>query len=1292
MEDQHFFREHHKMRRRTGAGWSLFILAFGVAASYFLIQLADRELRGELLVRAQHVARTIDVQKVRSLTGTEADLESPAYLGLKAQLAAARAVEPGCRFVFLMGRKADGTVFYYVDNEPPGSSDESPAGEIYEEVTPEELRVFDDAVSYVMGPFGNRWGTFVSAQVPVVDPQSGAVCALLGLDIYASDWRWKVAGRAALPVGLLWLLVIGMLTTVAVSARTSARPRPVLRRVMPGLTLIFLLLVGGGYWSLMGLRDVKQRQLSGQIQRAAIGDFSLLLGEQARGLEALSLAIVKDARTSAALRLGDGDLLLSDWQALSTVLRTDYGITHFYFWNAERESLARVYAPERRGGVNRRLTALRAESSLQVSSGLELGSVGTLTLRVVRPVIEESELLGYVELGKSIEDVFDAIVRSEGIEVILALRKDLLERTAWENGMALLGHQANWEMLPGYAIAYTSIPLPDRVDWLVQKIEGKSQGHVETDVLEEIRVGDRNWRIFLHPVVDVSGRAVGEMLLLHDVTEARATFRGMLLVTGIGTVVLLAALLGLMFAVLHRTDQGIVAQQAELRREKETLETIFSASSDTLMVMDDKCRVELVNPSGRMFLGGEPEYLLCGDALQCRNAGGAPGCGWTYACSLCALRPLALETLRSGVSVRQREGEIVRRREGREERIVVHISTDRLLLPQGQRVLVTLADITEQKLAEQAVQEANRQLALSSREALELAKQAEAASIAKGQFLANMSHELRTPMNAVLGFIPVLEKTRLDEKQRELIHHIQSGGMRLLDVINEVLDFSKIQAGKMSVACEDFDLRSMLDDFVAMISVQAHAKQLEMVLVVDADVGAVFCGDAGRIRQILTNLVGNAIKFTERGEVVLRVALDKSGAVQSSRWALPETEASRAMQGDVSESANEGDGAVVLRFVVADTGIGIPADRMGLLFQSFSQVDGSSTRPHGGTGLGLVISRELAHLMGGDISVSSVEGKGSEFVLTLPLTLRQQAASRSCAGEKTMKRTGWQMLPDKRRFGRILVVEDDRTNQLAAKLLLQDLGLKVGIASNGQAALDALAAGSYDLVFMDIQMPVMDGLEATRRIRGRELAADPNAAMQGESRAGMPGGEALPRIPIVALTAHAIQGDRERCLSAGMDDYLSKPIAVDALLAVLDKWLPVGSRSQHETAVEVGKDVEKQDEKEMGKEVDSAVWDRAGVLARMAGNAKAVEIIIEATFENMPHQIQELQGHLDAGDLESSVRLAHTIKGAAANAGAEALRTVALAIEKAGAIASMQSGMDELRMAFAAFKRAAEKG
>jgi PAS domain S-box-containing protein len=391
-----------------------------------------------------------------------------------------------------------------------------------------------------------------------------------------------------------------------------------------------------------------------------------------------------------------------------------------------------------------------------------------------------------------------------------------------------------------------------------------------------------------------------------------------------------------------------------------------------------------------------------------------------------------------------------------------------------------------------------------------LAHKAEAANDAKTDFLANMSHEIRTPLNGIICMTSLLLDSKpLTDKQREYAIITVSCGESLINLVDDILDISKIEADKIELKSEEFNLREFMNDFAAIHLVEADTKAIGFSCEVSSDIPNRFYGDIGRLHQVLTNLVANAFKFTKKGAVRVNANLETS---------------------DGSEAT--------LRFSVRDNGIGISKDACDQLFEKFTQADTSTTRNFGGTGLGLAISKQLVELMGGEIGVKSTPGQGSEFWFIIKLPLR--------AHEKKPAPTSARIAPFKpgaeTRYAkwkaRILVVEDNRVNQIVAKEFLMKMGHELEIANDGLEALVLLEAQSFDLVLMDLQMPRMSGIEATLKIRG---ATSPSSYRN---------------IPIIAMTAHVELSDKKRCLEVGMDDFLTKPVKFTAMACVLDRWAP----------------------------------------------------------------------------------------------------------------------------------------
>jgi len=1479
------------------------VVVVGVAGIWWLAARVDREMRQEQLAHARLAARELSIESIRGLTGTEADLEAPVYLRLKDRLAMVRNNNQTCRFAYLLGRRADGKVFFFADSEPKGSADESPAGQIYEEITPEELELFESGNPLVIGPTEDRWGKWITVQIPLSDPDSEGVIAVLGLDVDANAWKLDVAGELALPLGLVAMLLVIVMSL-----------KPSMQRVWPdsgsssgsrffGIREKTTLLVGGVLLALIvsvyfGSRNIIESKFSLLENREAHKNVDrVLLALEANG--ATLDATVKDwAYWDSTYRfMGDGNeefitenLSPNAFEILRVQALALIDVDQRLKWGnalslkespefVAKEDFVRTYgaiiAPPKSHGDGERHTGIMMTEagpmivgSSPILTSEETGpSRGTIVMGRLLDHDETERLAATMKIDLELTRVdrlgdnspYAAVVRNlaQGASHEVRVRDDYsLEAYGLVRDLAgapallirinltrdIYQQARGTTALVGYLLAGTGALFLLSVLWLLRKLVvnrletlggninriASTQNFstpiswVGTDELSrvardvnrlleaviqsrfELVASEEHLSATLRSISDgvitcdptgrvsslnreaeiltgwtssaAEGRPLDEVFHILDsktrepaetpvkrvledgVNSEPANHTTLVSKDGVERQIsdscapIRDASGGAIGAVLvFRDVTDEYHRREELRELEEFQRTLLLNMPVGVIIVDPKSQIiELVNEHAATLYGASIESML---GKHCRSVL-CPG--QDGACPVCDLGQMLEQSERIMICA-----------DGSRRPILKTVKF--VQLGGKPKLLECFVDIAHRKRVEQELLDLNVHLQKTTAKANEMAEQAESANRAKSDFLANMSHEIRTPMNGVIGMTGLLLDTSLSDEQRRYAEIVRSSGESLLGVLNDILDFSKIEAGKLALEEMDFDLHGLIDDLASSMAFQAQAKGLELLCSVGADVPRLVSGDPGRLRQILINLIGNAVKFTRYGEVSIRVSKVK-------------------IVGDDPSVES-----VFLRFSVKDSGLGIAADKIDMLFSKFFQVDTSTTREYGGTGLGLAISKQLAELMGGEIGVESEVGKGSEFWFTACFGLAKDAAATAqlpsvnlsdvrvlviddnannreilCARLKL-----WGMRPDDVNDGpsglramyravseqdpyqvaivdmqmphmdgeavgravksdpalgrtrlvmltsmgerndaermlnsgfvayaikpvrheelksllhdvlsspesvpvrqsrksnlpavnfadrnaRILLAEDNITNQQVALGILKKLGLSADVAVNGRAAVNAVMSMPYDLVFMDVQMPEIDGFEATREIREMEGSL---SLSRGQDSSIATGSNPPHRVPIIAMTAHAMQGDKVRCLEAGMDDYLSKPVSLQAVIKILNKWLPKTPGPIESNSPSAVPSLQNEGSPSL------MVFDRLDLLERLGGEKEIFDNIIKVFLNDTPIRMDTLRSCMDAGDATGVGHEAHSIRGAAASLGAPVLSEIAFELEMAG--------------------------
>jgi PAS domain S-box-containing protein len=841
---------------------------------------------------------------------------------------------------------------------------------------------------------------------------------------------------------------------------------PILGRLLWPLSVTLVLLVTAATALLWYQQEQRLQEAIAQRIAEIPAQMQSIQNRDIAVMSALLEVITSNEELRAALLARDRERLLAHSQPLFETLRQEWGIAHFYFQDPERYNILRVQFPGKTGGRIDRYTTLEAERTGKTVGGLELGSFGIFILRVVRPVFVDGQLVGYVELGRAIDRILRELHRDPAVEVAVSLHKRDLSRERWETGVALLNGTAEWDRFPDDVLNYSSLnPLPSGLlEQHLHNYDFKDYGRMGFHT----QAGGRSWRMAFLPILDASGRDVGDMTVMLDITQTQVAFRRTITIAGTISAAVLGMLLIFLYRLLRRADRNLLAQQADLHRTEALRKAVFDTVLDGIIVIDERGRIELFNPAAERIFGYQASEMLGQNISRLMpepQRAAHDGHMQRYLCGGAA-RIIGIGREERGL-----------RKNGQVFPIDLAISETQL---DGRKLFTgVVRDISVSKQAE--------------RELIEAREAAEAASRAKSEFLSSMSHELRTPMNAILGFSQLLKEDTLGPDQAECVQEILHAGRHLLELINDVLDLSSIESGKITAKLDPVALRSLVES--CLDTMRSLAAQRGIELSSQVTCGCCVQTDPLRLRQVLLNLLGNAIKYNrENGKVWIECEALADGRTRIS---------------------------------VCDNGIGISTEALPRLFQPFERVMNSYSGIEG-AGIGLALSKRLMESMGGSIGVQSIDSCGSTFWIELPRVDASDvqespitpSSGRACVAE---------------RHATVLCIEDNPANaRLVRRVLEHCAALSLLEATTAEQGIELAQLHQPDLILLDIGLPGMNGFEALAQLR-----ADPRTR----------------EIPVVAVSANAMAQDITRGNESGFEDYLTKPIDVVRFHEVVDRWL-----------------------------------------------------------------------------------------------------------------------------------------
>lgn len=875
-------------------------------------------------------------------------------------------------------------------------------------------------------------------------------------------------------------------------------------------------------------------------------------------------------------------------------LKKNYNVTHFYFHQTDGRNFLRVHHPQRFSDEINRITMHDAMQNTRLSYGVELGPLGTLTLRAVEPIYLQGQLLGYVEFGEEIDYITEQIKQLFDVDIWILLEKDYLASKGWVPGMSMLGQKVDWNLLPHHvASTGTTEGIPPVLQVELRKL---GQGIHSEELDFDLEDGKHKAQTITFD--DAAQQHMGDFLILMNINDESVYFNYSLLGLVGGVSLLFVLLVILFYRITSKAEGKLEYTQKALLDHQQHLNRLVDERTSTLE------RAEAVAQVGSWHLDFVGNKLTWSDQTY-KIFETDPSTQVSLEYFISCIHPDDVDFVMAAWNACM-EGETY----DIKHRIVTKTGTkwvhERAKISFDKRGLPLSVDGAIQNITTQ-------QSALES--AREAKRAAEMATQSKSEFLANMSHEIRTPMNAIIGMSHLAMQANPNPKQRNYLEKVLISAEGLLGIINDILDFSKIESGKLDIEKTDFRLEDVIENVTNLIGLKCEEKSLQLCFDIDPVVPTALFGDSLRLSQILINLSNNAVKFTDEGGKI------SIGA---------------AVEEENSETA-------LLHFWVKDTGIGISQEQQEKLFQPFSQADASITRQYGGSGLGLAISTRLVGLMDGKIWLDSEYGIGSTFHFSVLMSKQQGTPAARLPSVNDLLDMAQKSI-NRLRGARILLVEDNEINQELAQELLTRHGLIVEVVNNGQEAVDCLQRGKFDGVLMDCQMPVMDGYTATQILRKMPCFA---------------------KLPIIAMTANVMAGDREKVLTAGMNDHIAKPFNVNDMFNIMAKWITPG-----ESFDVMEGTVASESPKQKSPDPDDEIFDLPGIdakkgLACVGGKSsfyRKMLIKFLGRYEDFEQQFREAQ---KAEDPQEAMRAAHTLKSVAGSVGAMDLYEAAQLMEAA---------------------------